>query len=121
MKRRLRLHTHQWAAAILLIALPFISNGSFHRHVFIVLASEADENPSLCTADDPRQECTNPEASFDFDDFEDDSEDYDDEFELACVDDEEECKYWSRIGECDSNPNYMLKHCKLSCKACDNE
>lgn len=121
MKGRQRFHICQWAAAILLIGLPFISPGSFQRRVFVVSASAEEENRSECTADDSRQECTNPEASFDSKDSEDDSEDDEAKTELSCVDEEEECNYWSRIGECDSNPNYMLKRCKLSCKACDHE
>ncbi|RCN31411.1 shTK domain protein, partial [Ancylostoma caninum] len=32
--------------------------------------------------------------------------------------DSESCEYWASIGECEKNPNFMLKECKLSCHAC---
>jgi hypothetical protein len=25
------------------------------------------------------------------------------------------CKDWSQLGECNTNPNYMLKYCQSSC------
>ena len=33
----------------------------------------------------------------------------------AAVDDNESCKTWAEIGECDKNAGYMLSHCKKSC------
>lgn len=27
----------------------------------------------------------------------------------------ENCEFWASIGECEKNPNYMLKQCQLSC------
>mmetsp|Transcript_695 Transcript_695/g.1042 ORF Transcript_695/g.1042 Transcript_695/m.1042 type:complete len:521 (+) Transcript_695:32-1594(+) len=41
--------------------------------------------------------------------------------ELQCDDKEEECVEWARMGECEANPNYMLKNCRLSCDVCDDE
>jgi hypothetical protein len=37
----------------------------------------------------------------------------------GCVDGHENCAYWASIGECDKNPGYMHKACKLACKKCD--
>ena len=28
------------------------------------------------------------------------------------------CPEWSRDGECQKNPDFMLKHCRKSCKVC---
>lgn len=35
-----------------------------------------------------------------------------------CQDETEECVAWASQGECDANPNYMLKSCKKSCFVC---
>ena len=35
-----------------------------------------------------------------------------------CVDNHENCPYWSEIGECDKNPSYMRINCKKSCDRC---
>jgi hypothetical protein len=87
----------------------------FHHRV--VVAATAEENPNtVCAADDPRQECISPDAGSVVED-EDDSEDDN----LECVDDESSCKYWSEVGECDNNPNFMLEHCRLSCGVCDSD
>merc|ERR1740130_484053 len=37
---------------------------------------------------------------------------------LACIDSNEGCAYWAEIGQCKSNPEYMLVTCKLSCSVC---
>ena len=37
-----------------------------------------------------------------------------------CVDINESCLYWSEIGQCDKNPDYMLVNCKKSCKVCQD-
>jgi ShK domain-like len=37
----------------------------------------------------------------------------------SCADQHEQCPYWSSIGECDANPNYMLQKCAKSCGSCD--
>jgi len=37
---------------------------------------------------------------------------------LACADSNEGCAYWAEIGQCKSNPEYMLVTCKLSCGVC---
>ena len=36
----------------------------------------------------------------------------------ACRDENEECGFWARDGECERNPNYMLHHCQKSCRVC---
>lgn len=35
--------------------------------------------------------------------------------------DTKKCFDWSRIGECDANPDYMLTHCRRSCKQCPDQ
>lgn len=35
----------------------------------------------------------------------------------GCQDGHKNCRYWASIGECQKNPNYMLKTCCKSCKA----
>lgn len=37
-----------------------------------------------------------------------------------CRDQEDECTYWSALGECETNPAYMLTMCARSCKSCEN-
>lgn len=41
-----------------------------------------------------------------------------DQGEGECEDVHEQCGYWSSVGECDSNPNYMHTHCRKSCGTC---
>jgi len=38
-----------------------------------------------------------------------------------CQDDHHKCFDWSRVGECDANPVYMLHSCRRSCKRCDDQ
>ena len=38
--------------------------------------------------------------------------------EPNCKDDNDECSSWASQGECDANPNYMLKSCRKSCFVC---
>ena len=38
----------------------------------------------------------------------------------VCKNDNEKCEYWSIIGECDANSNWMKRHCPKACKACDS-
>lgn len=35
-----------------------------------------------------------------------------------CVDRSTDCAYWASIGECETNPGYMLTSCKSSCGGC---
>ena len=37
---------------------------------------------------------------------------------VNCVDKNPDCAYWSSIGECKKNPNYMLPNCPKSCNTC---
>ena len=37
---------------------------------------------------------------------------------VLCTDNRQACGWWSRIGECQKNPGYMLKNCKKSCGVC---
>ncbi|KAK6995144.1 tyrosinase-like protein tyr-3 [Biomphalaria glabrata] len=36
----------------------------------------------------------------------------------GCDDDQGGCAAWASNGQCQSNPNYMLKYCRKSCKVC---
>uniref|UniRef100_A0AC35U6B6 ShKT domain-containing protein n=1 Tax=Rhabditophanes sp. KR3021 TaxID=114890 RepID=A0AC35U6B6_9BILA len=38
-----------------------------------------------------------------------------------CVDKHDLCKFWSSIGECDSNKDWMTKHCSISCNVCNGK
>lgn len=37
---------------------------------------------------------------------------------VGCEDEEEMCEEWAKMGECEANPNYMLKSCQKSCGTC---
>ena len=37
----------------------------------------------------------------------------------GCRDDHTSCGQWATSGECQRNPRYMLKSCRLSCKTCE--
>lgn len=39
----------------------------------------------------------------------------------GCDDIEEHCGYWAGTGECEKNPSYMHRHCRLSCKLCSKD
>jgi hypothetical protein len=87
--------------------------GQLHSVAVDAAAAAAVEtkNPtSVCAADDSSEECTNSDAiSSDVEKVED---------EVECIDEDEMCFSWSKRGECEANPSYMLIHCKRSCKAC---
>eukprot|EP00633_Aureoumbra_lagunensis_P004346 CAMPEP_0197316904 /NCGR_PEP_ID=MMETSP0891-20130614/44775_1 /TAXON_ID=44058 ORGANISM="Aureoumbra lagunensis, Strain CCMP1510" /NCGR_SAMPLE_ID=MMETSP0891 /ASSEMBLY_ACC=CAM_ASM_000534 /LENGTH=503 /DNA_ID=CAMNT_0042806615 /DNA_START=78 /DNA_END=1589 /DNA_ORIENTATION=+ len=36
----------------------------------------------------------------------------------ACLDESNLCPYWAEHGECEVNPDYMLRKCPMSCKIC---
>ena len=38
-----------------------------------------------------------------------------------CRDNHEKCSEWTSLGECENNPNYMLRNCKFSCNNCFGE
>ncbi|KAH9492396.1 putative tyrosinase-like protein tyr-3 [Bulinus truncatus] len=40
-------------------------------------------------------------------------------FPENCADKEELCFIWSKSGECEANPSYMLFSCRRSCRSCD--
>jgi hypothetical protein len=99
----------------------------------LLVAADENSHPpaAVCVADDPRQECANPDdgsSENEGDDEEEDAEEdaeedgYDeDDDDSECIDTDKLCDVWSRSGECDENPDFMLKHCKRSCKVCDSE
>lgn len=35
-----------------------------------------------------------------------------------CMDENQKCAWWASQGECDANPNYMLRNCQKSCQVC---
>ena len=37
----------------------------------------------------------------------------------SCIDQHQQCEYWSSLGECEKNPTYMLDKCAKSCNSCD--
>ena len=71
-----------------------------------------------CTASDPST-CTNEpidaDADADADYVEDSVKD------SNCQDEHTKCFDWSRIGECDENPGYMLHSCRRSCMKCPDQ
>ena len=38
-----------------------------------------------------------------------------------CADEDLRCSSWAATGECTLNPNYMMAHCRQSCKACTGD
>ena len=36
----------------------------------------------------------------------------------ACEDSNDNCATWAAIGECQSNPGFMLQNCPVTCKMC---
>lgn len=39
----------------------------------------------------------------------------------VCADKHDLCKFWSSIGECESNRDWMAQNCKISCDRCNGE
>lgn len=37
-----------------------------------------------------------------------------------CVDTHKDCSFWASKGECDANPNYMLRNCQKACNVCNS-
>jgi ShK domain-like len=37
---------------------------------------------------------------------------------LECVDKKDQCPFWARKGECQTNRNFMNEHCRKSCDRC---
>ena len=40
---------------------------------------------------------------------------------IPCVDEEDNCAAWQKMGECDNNPDFMETSCRKSCKICTSE
>lgn len=36
----------------------------------------------------------------------------------VCENLDDDCEYWSSAGECQNNPNFMLKKCRKACGVC---
>lgn len=88
----------------LLLSCSIIFNSSF----LLVAASTADSD--VCKANDPREECLADDTIA--------AATADDEDAPHCVDEHDDCRHWSENDECNKNPDYMLLHCKKSCKVC---
>ena len=43
------------------------------------------------------------------------------DFDKKCKNEHKMCSEWALVGECESNPNFMLKKCKESCRVCQSE
>jgi len=41
-------------------------------------------------------------------------------FKNSCLDTHDNCSFWAKEGECQTNPNYMLSACMKSCMACSD-
>ena len=39
--------------------------------------------------------------------------------EVNCNDEHDSCEMWASVGECNNNPNYMLRSCRKSFDSCD--
>ncbi len=42
-------------------------------------------------------------------------------FDKDCKNEHKMCSEWALVGECDSNPNFMLTKCRESCRVCQSE
>lgn len=51
----------------------------------------------------------------------DEKDDKDSKPSDGCKDSNDLCKFWSSIGECESNTDWMNKHCPISCDQCNGE
>ncbi|KAK3754197.1 hypothetical protein RRG08_028162 [Elysia crispata] len=40
---------------------------------------------------------------------------------IPCVDEEDNCAAWQKMGECENNPDFMEMNCRKSCKICTSE
>jgi len=72
--------------------------------LFLVTVAVEDK---VCSADD--HECNNDDINVD------------NNVDINCIDEHENCKGWAKVGECDSNPKYMLVSCRRSCNVCKSE
>ena len=61
----------------------------------------------VCSADD--NECTINDNNVD------------NNVDINCIDEHENCKGWAKVGECEANPKYMLVSCRRSCNVCNSE
>jgi prolyl 4-hydroxylase len=79
-----------------------------------------NDDPGTCGDDQIVTDTDTPEeVHADGDDSNDDGNDSDDG--IDCQDEHPKCFDWSRIGECDANPVYMLRSCSRSCKQCPDQ
>jgi hypothetical protein len=111
----------------LLHAVVVLSIGAISLLNFECLAQEQTTEGS-CTNDDPST-CGNYQIITNIDKPEEvhadggdtDNGDDDDVNDNDCQDEHPKCFDWSRIGECDANPPYMLQSCSRSCKQCPDQ
>ena len=79
-------------------------------------SDDALETEGTCNSDNP-ETCIAQAASVDSNAVGDENDSDDDD----CIDDHEKCPQWSQMGECENNPNYMLRHCRRSCLQCPSQ
>jgi len=101
---------------------------SFILHVVVLLSisaisisnfeclAQGSTTEGSCTADDPST-CVNNQIVTNSDK----ENDTDDDDGADCQDDNPKCFDWSRIGECDANPVYMIRSCRRSCTQCPDQ
>jgi len=80
---------------------------------------EGGEKEQTCTLkNDSTGECMNPDASVTNQSDSTTSSGGATGIPGLCLDDREECPDYAVAGHCETNPKYMLAHCKASCNAC---
>jgi hypothetical protein len=107
----------------LLHAVVLLSIGTISLLNFGECLALEQKNESSCTNEDPST-CGNDQIVTDTDTPEEvnaDDDDDDDDNDNDCQDEHTKCSEWSRIGECDENPGYMLEYCSRSCKQCPDQ
>ena len=103
----------------LLHAVVLLSIGTISLLNFGECLALEQKNESSCTNEDPST-CGNDQIVTDTDTPEEVNAD-DDDNDNDCQDEHTKCSEWSRIGECDENPGYMLEYCSRSCKQCPDQ
>lgn len=81
---------------------------------FLAICRAVSSSAETNVCDTSSEECTN---------------NYDDAKEIEdninndedCIDENDNCKQWAAMGECDANPGYMQVRCRRSCKVCHSK
>lgn len=105
----------------------YFPTASFILHIVVLLSISTGSILNFeCLAQGLTTECEDPSTCVNDQigtntDTENDVVDYDDGDVDDCQDDHHKCFDWSRVGECDANPVYMLTSCRRSCKHCPDQ